>query len=143
MSSRAMPSKLKIVVGLMVIGVVLSLLRETYLAAAFGGLLIFGVFKGDHTTRKYLIIVNVIGIVIMAVLIGITVVGFVLHPELSESIPLQTKVAGVATLVYGLLEGVFCVWCLQQNDVRDWMFRKSFRLDELGIEMPPDPPAQS
>jgi hypothetical protein len=120
-----MPGKLKVVVGLLGLGLVLHLVSGALFSAAVQGALLFGVLIGNDGVRTLLRVLAGVNIAVIFVTAG---------PDLQHGDP--TLLAAVCV---GVGVAVFIIWALGQQDVREWMFRKNFKLgDPPG---PGDPPA--
>jgi hypothetical protein len=112
-----MPGKLMVVVGLMALGVVLNLAGGGLVAAAIGAALIIGVLAGNDGVRTFLR-----GLAAIQIAWALAVLGMA-----------SDIVAAPALLVAGIIgigTPAFLIWALGQNDVREWMFRKNFNLDD-------------
>ena len=120
-----MPTKLIVLLALMAVSVGTNLFTGRFLAAIIGGLLIAGVFSGSDSVRKLLIVLAWIGIafgvvgLVMLVLAGASGLGGAL------------AFFGLIGIAYAVACNGFFVWCLAQDDVRDWMFRKSMNLQDV------------
>jgi hypothetical protein len=118
-----MPGKLVVVVVLMALGAVVSLIAGGLLSAAFEVVLIIGVLAGNDGVRTFLR-----GLAAVQILWAMTV--------LSRATALGANPALLLAGVIGIASPAFFIWALGQNDVRDWMFRKNFKLDDDGSEPP-------
>jgi hypothetical protein len=115
--ARPMPGKLLIVVVLMSIGVMLNLFTGAILSAVIGGALVLGVLVGNDGVRKFLI--GLAGVNILWSLIVL----------LGASGKIEGSVLVIAG-VFAIAIPAFMIWTLTQEDVREWMFRKNFHLDD-------------
>jgi hypothetical protein len=123
MSQKQMPGLLVALVGLMGLGVVLNLVSGAILAAIINGALIFGVLVGNNGIRQLLrgIAVLQMALAVFALAIASAVVG-----------------SGVwlVVAVFGLGIPAFYFYTLGRDDVRDWMFRKNFHIDDSNNDIP-------
>ena len=119
-----MPGMLVALVGLMGLGVVLNLVNGSILSAIIGGALIFGVLVGNNGIRQLLrgLAVLQMALAIFALTVASAVLG--------------SGVVLVAA-VFGLGIPAFYFYTLGRDDVRDWMFRKNFHVDDSNSNMPP------
>ena len=123
MATRPMPGKLMVVVGLMALGAVMSLAVGGLLSAALEVALIVGVLAGNDGVRTFLR-----GLAAVQIVWAMTVLA-------SASDLVAAPVLLVAGII-GIGTPAFLIWALGQSDVRDWMFRKNFHLDD-GSDPPP------
>jgi hypothetical protein len=122
MSSKSMPGKLMVLVFLMGIGVLVNLLTGALFSAAIGVALVVGVLVGNDGVRKFLIGLSALQIVwAVIVLIGASALG-------SGAL----AIAGIFAIGIPALY----IWVLVQEDVRDWMFRKNFHVQD-DVNLPP------
>jgi hypothetical protein len=123
MSQKQMPGLLVALVGLMGLGVVLNLVSGAILSAIIGGALIFGVLVGNNGIRQLLrgLAVLQMAFAIFALAVASAVVG-----------------SGVwlVVAVFGLGIPAFYFYTLGRDDVRDWMFRKNFHVDDSNNDIP-------
>ena len=90
------------------------------LAAAIGGALLVGILVGNDGVRGFMrglaAVQILMNLVLMAAAQGAKGVG-----------------AGQMAIwgFFGIAIPVFIIWTLGQPDVRDWMFRKNFNLDDV------------
>lgn len=117
MTSKRMPATLMVVVGLLGLGVLSNIVAGALVSAAIGGALLFGLIVGNDGVRKFMQFLAVIQIVWNTILIA--------------------RSAGAAPWLYavwiviGIALPAFLIWTLSRPDVREWMFRKNFNLDEM------------
>lgn len=128
-----MPGKLRVVVVLLGLNVTLGLISAlggsggAWLLVALYGALLWGILKGNEGVRGFLRVLVALGILWSACRLGFVTLIF----------------AGtVPAVVYlseglGIALGAYIFWALGQKDVREWMFRKSFSLDEPPEDGPP------
>jgi hypothetical protein len=123
MSQKQMPGLLVALVGLMGLGVVLNLVSGSIFSAIIGAALIFGVLVGNNGIRQLLrgLAVLQIAFAVFALAVASAVVG-----------------SGVwlVVAVFGLGIPAFYFYTLGRDDVRDWMFRKNFHIDDSNTNMP-------
>jgi hypothetical protein len=117
MATTSMPGKLVVVVVLMVIGVVVNLLTGALLSAAIGGGLVLGVLAGNDGVRKFLI-----GLAAFQILLAVVLLG-------SAAGTIDAQVILIAA-VFAIGIPALTIWTLSRNEVREWMFRKNFHLDD-------------
>ncbi|MBX7117240.1 MAG: hypothetical protein K1X64_23180 [Myxococcaceae bacterium] len=110
-----MPNKLKVLISLQVISAFLNLILTKWIAAGVGIALLIGLVKGHEGVRTILIGLNFIGLAVM-VFMGIATFSAIGHT-------VGQIAFGVAML--GVAHTSFSIWCLQQPDVQDWMYKKS------------------
>lgn len=120
-----MPNKLKLVVAVMILGVALSLVSGAWVSALIGGALTFGVLVGNDGVRAFLRGLCVVQILLAA---GLTVFPFLLGA--ASELDGRTMLALAISTVFGIAMPAYMVWALGQEDVRNWMFRKNFKLDD-------------
>ncbi len=119
MASKSMPGVLVVLVCLQGLGALLNLLSGSLLAAAIGTALLVGILVGNDGVRSFMRGLAVIQILMNVVLMA------------------AAKGAGVSTdriaiaAIFGVGVPVFIIWTLGRPDVRDWMFRKNFNLDDV------------
>jgi hypothetical protein len=123
MSQKQMPGLLVALVGLMGLGVVLNLVSGSIFSAIIGAALIFGVLVGNNGIRQLLrgLAVLQIAFAVFVLAVASAVVG-----------------SGVwlVVAVFGLGIPAFYFYTLGRDDVRDWMFRKNFHVDDSNNDMP-------
>jgi hypothetical protein len=119
MAAKPMPGKLLGVILLMVLGVIASLATSSWVSAGIEVALIVGVLAGNDGVRNFLR-----GLAVVQMLWNLTLVTAV------ASGPTASNSALVVLLAFGLGCPGYLLWALGQADVRDWMFRKNFKLDE-------------
>lgn len=116
MLPSGMPGKLVAVVVLLVVASVLNLLSGALISAGIQAALLFGVVIGNDGVRTFLRGLAGVNILLIVVL----------------GIPAMQS--GGAEVVLGAIIGVavnvYLIWALGQDDVREWMFRKNFNLDD-------------
>ena len=117
MPGKRMPAKLMLIVVLMGLGAILELVGMQLFAAGISVALIVGVLVGNDGVRTFLRAAAAIEalwqIVVLAALKSWGAHGLI-----------------VAIALLGIAMNLYFVWALGQEDVRDWMFRKNFHLDE-------------
>jgi hypothetical protein len=126
-----MPNKLKVLVGMIGLGMLLSLVgglrgsASGWLSFLFDLLLLLGVMKGKEGARNLLMLFAVLGLltgafgVILAVIAGSSVAG---GGSSSDWIAIG---AIVLTSLVILIQNGFALWCLSRRDVQNWMFQRS------------------
>lgn len=117
MTPKRMPVTLMILLGLLGLGVLSNVLTGALLSAAIGGALLFGLIIGNDGVRKFMQFLAVIQILWNTILIARTTGAQTWHYGL--------------WIVIGIVLPVFLIWTLSRPDVREWMFRKNFNLDEV------------
>lgn len=117
MAEKRMPVTLMILLGLLGLGVLSNLVAGALLSAAIGGALLFGLIIGNDGVRKFMQFLAVIQILWNTILIARTTGAQAWHYGLWIGI--------------GIVLPVFLIWTLSRPDVREWMFRKNFNLDEV------------
>lgn len=129
MASKSMPGTLLVLVILQGLGVVLNAVSGGLLAAAIGGALLVGILVGNDGVRGFMR-----GLAAVQILMNVVLM-------------VAAKSQGVAVskmaiwAIFGIGIPVFIIWTLGQPNVRDWMFRKNFNLDDVpSIDDPPPPP---
>jgi len=118
-----MPGKLMVVVGLMALGAVLNLVAGGILSAVLEVVLIVGVLAGNDGVRTFLR-----GLAAIQILWTITV--------LAGAATLTNSPALLLAGIIAITSCAYFIWALGQDDVREWMFRKNFKLDD-GSDPPP------
>jgi hypothetical protein len=126
-----MPNKLKVLVGMIGLGMLLSLVggmrgsASGWLSFLFDLLLLLGVLKGKEGARNLLMLLAVLGLltgafgVILAVIAGSSIAG---GGSSSDWIAVG---AIVLTSLVILIQNGFALWCLSRRDVQNWMFQRS------------------
>ena len=114
-----MPTSLAIILCLLGLGAILNLIRLDVVSAAFGVAMIGGLLVGNDGVRKFMIFLG--GIQILWNIILIT----------RDAHTVSTGVV-VLWLVIGTALPTLLIWTLSRANVREWMFRKNFKLDEVG-----------
>ncbi len=115
-----MPSTLKIALGFMAFGVLLAVLGERWLSVAVNAALMFGVWRGNESVRKLLIMVSWLGLVLNG--IG-AVLAFI-------AMAAWSGLAGIVfyAAAWGFMQCGYMIWCLGRPDVQHWMFNRSLKL---------------
>jgi hypothetical protein len=116
------PTKLAAVILLLALGLVLNLVEGALLVAGIQTALIFGILVGNDGIRTLLR-----GLALLSILTTVVFSAPALQAGAGPGLVLTAAVA-VAVQIY-------VIWTLGQADVREWMFRKSFRLDD-GLSPP-------
>jgi hypothetical protein len=114
-----MPGKLVVVVVLLGVAIVLNILGAALVSAGIQGVLLFGVLIGNDGVRTFLRGLAAVNIVIVLVM----------------SIPAMQAADNTMVLIMVAISvsiNGYMIWALGQEDVREWMFRKNFKLDEGG-----------
>jgi len=130
--AKPMPGKLIVTIVFMSLGIAANLVSGGLLGCAIGVALLVGVLVGNDGVRKFLIGLSALQAGWSAfILFGIV--------SLSHGRSLR----GFEILVIGLI-AVFSIgfplvymWVFTREDVRDWMFRKNFHLDDDASGEPP------
>jgi hypothetical protein len=117
MSQKPMPGLLAVVVGLMGLGVVLNLVSGAIISAIIGGALVFGVLVGNDGVRQFLR-----GLAVFQAMFAVWMLAM-------ASGRVSSGVFAVVAL-FGLGVPAFYFYTLGRGDVRDWMFRKNFHIDD-------------
>ena len=123
MAAKTMPVKLLVVVIFMAIGIVINLFTGAYVSAIISTALVLGILAGNDGVRTFLRALAVIQILWAAIVLG----------SVSGRADVQV-VAIAAVFAFGI--PIVMIVFLGQDDVREWMFRKNFHLDE-GSDPPP------
>jgi hypothetical protein len=108
-----MPTKLQVVVALLGLGILLNFLTLSLLTAGIGVALLIGILVGNDGIRRFVTALAWINLVIG---------GFALAMILSAG---SSQAVGVA--IFGVVQNVFVIWTLGQEDVRNWMFKTAFK----------------
>ncbi len=125
MAHKPMPGKLVLVVLWMVIGAIAALATGGIVTAGIQAALIVGVLAGNDGVRTFLR-----GLAVIQILWNLTLI----TAAASETHASTGAIAIFAA--FGVGAPAFLVWALGQQDVRDWMFRKNFNLDDPGSSTP-------
>ncbi|HTQ45162.1 MAG TPA: hypothetical protein VMI75_20520 [Polyangiaceae bacterium] len=134
-----MPNKLKVLIGLIGIGMLGSLASglqgstSGWLSFLLDAALLAGVLKGKEGARNFLMLLAVLGLlggVFGVVLTLIAVLAGGVHG--GSELLLVFAIGGVSVLV--LAQNAFALWCLSRRDVQNWMFQKS--LGAMGADAP-------
>lgn len=122
-----MPGKLKVVLGIYAINVVLNILNSSYVWAVVGVAIMALLFKGSDTVRKVVIVLSVLGLIGSVLgLLGIGALLAVLSAAGGEaSGGMGPLIIALASIVFGLVGGIYTIWALTRQDVKDWMLAKS------------------
>jgi hypothetical protein len=114
-----MPGKLMIVIGLMGLGTILNLAAGGYVSAVIDIALLLGVLAGNDGVRQFLR-----GLAVVQIIWAVVVVAG------------ATAITGSPVFLIAAIIGIgspaFFIWALGQEDVRNWMFRKNFHIDDDG-----------
>ncbi len=113
-----MPTKLKVLVGLMGLSIALNIASQSWISVIIGGLLLFGVLKGSEGVRNILMFFAVIGL-LFGVFAMVTTGALLIA---------SGGLAGIVArggLGVSMDESAFLLWCLSQKDVQMWMFHRS------------------
>jgi hypothetical protein len=119
MATPLMPRKLVLVVVLMACGAVVNLATGAVVGAAIAAALLVGVLAGNDGVRTFLR--------------GLAVVQILWSAITAFAVASETRTSSrVIALFVAFGAGVpaFYLWALGQPDVREWMFRKNFKLDD-------------
>lgn len=124
-----MPNKLRVLIGLIAVGMLGSLWNGIggstagWLSLVLNAFLLLGLVKGKEGARTFLmllagigVLVGVFGVVIFAIAASVA------HSSRSD---LMALAAIGATSLLVLAQNAFALWCLSRRDVQQWMFRKS------------------
>ena len=112
-----MPAALLVVAVLLAVSIVLNLLGAAFVTAGIHGALLFGVLIGNDGVRTFLR-----GLAAVSILLNV-ILGAPAFQATSDPMVLFMIVVSVAVNGY-------VIWALGRPDVRDWMFRKNFNLDD-------------
>lgn len=113
-----MPTSLVILLVLLGLGVISNFVSGAIVSAILGAALVVGLIAGNDGVRRFMQGLAAIQIAWNAILIA------------------RSATAGAETYlivlwgVVGIALPVFMIWTLGKPEVRDWMFRKNFNLDE-------------
>jgi hypothetical protein len=113
-----MPTKLKILVGLLGLSIALALVSMSWVTAVVNALLLLGVLKGNEGVRTLLIMLGALG------LCGNAIVFIVAALGLANGYAVLALIAVAAGLL-GTAQCGYFIWCLQQRDVQRWMFKRT------------------
>lgn len=123
MAQKSMPGILVALLLLMGLGVVANLVNGFVLSAVMGGALVFGVIIGNNGVRTFLRALAVLQIALAVFVVA-----------------MASVLAGSGVLVIAAIFGVgvpaFYFYTLGRDDVRDWMFRKNFHVDDDAGDAP-------
>ncbi len=113
-----MPTKLKVLVGLMGVSILLALASSFWVSALINTLLLIGVLRGNEGVRWLIQVFAFIGlcygIFVVAMGIGtVALAGFL-------------GIIVLGTGAFSVAHNAFLIWCLRQQDVQSWMYHKSF-----------------
>jgi predicted MFS family arabinose efflux permease len=128
MASKSMPGTLLVLVCLQGLGVLLNAVSGALLAAGIGAALLVGILVGNDGVRGFMR-----GLAAVQILMNLVLMA-------------AAKSQGVAVsqmaiwAIFGIGIPAFISWTLGQPNVREWMFRKNFNLDDVP---PPDAPPPS
>lgn len=125
-----MPSKLKLLLGLLGLSVVVNMLMGHWLAFAVDLGLLIGVAKGNDAVRGLLTTLAWLGLVSSSMTLLFGVFGFVAAIDAGAVETLAARVVPMVVGASGAAEAGFFIWCLRQRDVQTWMFDRSLRLVE-------------
>jgi len=117
-AKRAMPTKLKVLIGVLGVSIALALLSQSWISAVLNVLILIGVLRGSEGVRTILIGLGILG------LFGNAFVFVVAAMAIATGGVLQGLVAVLAGLL-GTAQCAFFIWCLRQRDVQFWMFHRS------------------
>jgi uncharacterized membrane protein YadS len=117
-----MPSKLKVLIGLLAVSIVLAVVSQSWFVVGLNALLLIGVLKGNEGVRTLLIGLGFLGICGNA---AIMILAAMVGTAGNDLIALVV----MATGVFGIFQSGFFIWCLRQADVQSWMFRKTMGMD--------------
>ncbi|NUP06887.1 MAG: hypothetical protein HOW73_12615 [Polyangiaceae bacterium] len=115
-----MPGKLKVLLGIIGVAVVLSALGSDWARAIIYGLVMFGVWRGNETVRKLLIVVGWLGLIFNGIAAAMALVASVALSGLA--------LIALVNFVWGCAYCAYMIWCLGQQDVQHWMFNRSLNL---------------
>ena len=116
-----MPKKLSVVVILFLVSIGFSFQQQAYVSAVVSGLLLAGVIKGNDGIRKF--IIGLAFVQIAWALFGITQI--LVYASFAAVEPVFWAYTAVAIGV-----PAFLLWAMSQEDVREWMFRRAFNLEQ-------------
>jgi hypothetical protein len=121
MSTRVrMPASFSVLLVLLGLGVVSNAITGALVSAGIGAALLVGLIVGNDGVRKFMQALAVLQILANAILIA------------------TSAGAGAAAyllalwVVIGIVLPIFLIWTLSRANVREWMFRKNFNLDDMG-----------
>lgn len=117
MSAKRMPAKLMVIIILIGLGAVAELVAMQLFAAGVGVALLVGVLVGNDGVRTFLRAAAAIEALWQIVLLA------ALKSWGAHGLVVTLTLVGIAINLY-------FIWALGQEDVREWMFRKNFHLDE-------------
>jgi hypothetical protein len=122
-----LPKKLLVLVVWMTIGAIATVVQTLlggmssgWFSVAVSALLILGVLKGSEGVRMWLMFGAVVGIVVG----GLGVVVLLLAGKG------VAVLAGLVLLALSVAPSAYMLWCLRQNDVQEWMLRRSLNLGD-------------
>jgi hypothetical protein len=110
-----MPGKLMLVMGLLALGLIANFLEQSFIAVAFYGVMLAGIALGSNSVRTFLRGFAVVAIVLLLILAA----------------PAFDRLGGrgFAIIAFSILSWGLVIWSLGQEDVREWMFRTTFKID--------------
>lgn len=111
-----MPTKLVVCIVLLAIGALFKLLMFDLVAAGIQIALMIGVIAGNNGVRTFLR-----GLAALGILINL-VMGLAVLTRVSSGLI-------VISMLTAVTANAFLLWALGQEDVREWMFKKNFKLD--------------
>jgi hypothetical protein len=125
-----MPNKLKVLVGMIGLGMLLSLVgglrgsASGWVSFLFDLLLLLGVLKGKEGARNLLMLFAVLGLLtgVFGIVLALMAAPSVVGGSTSDWIAI---VAIALTSLVILIQNGFALWCLSRRDVQNWMFQRS------------------
>ncbi|MBK6514074.1 MAG: hypothetical protein IPM79_31340 [Polyangiaceae bacterium] len=115
-----MPSKLKLALGLMGIGVLLALIGERWFSVIINLALMFGIWRGNESIRGFMIGISWIGLILNII---VAVVSFG-----AAFVTFGLTLIPFAAGVWGAVQCAYMIWALKQPEVQHWMFNRSLKL---------------
>ncbi len=111
------PTKLKVLLAWMAIGVVASLVDRAWVDVALAAALFVGVLRAKASARSALI---ALAWLCIAVIVGGRAFALIM-----SSVPLARLPVFLATAALEVSTKAFVIWCLSQDDVRAWMTERT------------------
>jgi hypothetical protein len=124
-----MPNKLKVLVGLQVVGIAADVWQSNWIALAIHGLLLLGILSGHEAVRTLLVFFAWIGAAINGVMLVFTDLGVPVM-LLPGGGGLFAAIGAVVSQTIAFAIPAFVLWCLKQEDVQNWMMRRSINLTD-------------
>jgi hypothetical protein len=124
MAKVRMPAKLVLCVVWMIVGAVINLASGGIVTAGIGIALTVGILVGNDGVRTFLKWAS-----LFQAGYTLIVLGFIAS---EAHFAVTGTVIGIfaIAIVFGVFAPLFLFWALGKDDVREWMFRKNFHIDD-------------